>query len=623
MSDDVISAPTDAPALLPVPATTASSTIAPKKRRWGLGLLILFLLPVGLCAPLCVVAARGNVAVPDAVILELDLEQAIVEGAAAGGLLGGNGPRMSSRDVVLSLQAAAKDPRVKALYARIGGAGHGLATAMEVRDAVLAFKKSGKPTVAFSESFGEMSPGTGGYFIATAFDEVWLQPAGAVSLSPLSGEAMFARDGLAKLGVEPAFAARKEFKNAVNTFTEQDLTAPHKEAMSALLTSAQQAMVEAMVRDRSVLGDAAALTALLNSGPFTDSDALRMHLVDKLGYRDEAMSSVHAKAGATSKLLWLHKYLEREGTAYDDEVNNSGAVVAVITAVGQIHRGTSTNDPLSGTNTVGSDTVAAALRHAVDDKDITAIVLRIDSPGGSVVASETIAHEVQRAHAAGKPVIASMANVAGSGGYYIAMFADVIVAQPGTITGSIGVYAGKMITTKLWQQLGINYETIAVGDVDTSFFSTDMPYSEAARARLDGMVDGIYTSFVTKVASGRHKRFDEVEPVARGRIWSGRDAVARGLVDELGGWPVTLDAVRTALKLPTDAPLRLRDVPAEKPPLALLLSMLKGDGGDSSEDHDGSNAHVAVDVGGMQRVLRAQLAADPVVMLMPTMAVLP
>lgn len=615
MSDDVASLP-------PPPHTIP----APKqKRRWGLGLLLLLLLPVGLCTPLCVVAARGETAVPDVVVLELDLEAAVIEGRAAGSLLGGSGGRASSRDIVFALETAAADPRVKALYARIGGAGHGLATAMEVRDAVIAFKKSGKKTVAFSESFGELSPGTGGYFIATAFDEIWLQPAGAVSLSPLSGEAMFARDGLAKLGVEPAFAARKEYKNAVNTFTEQGLTAAHKEAMSTLLTSAQQVMVEAMARDRAVLGDAAAVTALLGNGPHTDDQALRLHLVDKLGYRDEALASVkaHAGGGDDVKRLWLQKYLDREGSAYDDDLDGTGPVVAVISAIGQIHRGASNSDPLSGTSTVGSDTIAGAIRQAVDDKDVKAILLRIDSPGGSVVASETIAHEVQRARAAGKPVIASMANVAGSGGYYIAMNADAIVAQPGTITGSIGVYAGKMITTKLWEQLGINYDTIAVGDVDTSFFSTDEPYSEAARARLDGLVDGIYASFVTKVAAGRKKTFDEIEPVARGRIWSGADALPRGLVDQLGGWPVAIDAVRAALKLEANAPVRLRDLPAEKPPIAMLLAMLDGSAeGDNSDDH-GKDGKAHVDVATVARAVRAQLAQDPVVLLTPTSTVLP
>ena len=601
----------------------------PKKRmsRWGLGLLFLFLLPIGLCAPLCVVTSGcGKPGVPDAVVLEIDLEDAVIEGQATASLLGARGGRTSTRDIVFALQAAAKDARVKALYARIGGAGHGLATAMEVRDAVLAFKKSGKKTVAFSESFGEMSPGTGGYFIASAFDEIWLQPAGSVSLSPLSSEAMFARDGLAKLGVEPAFAARKEFKNAVNTFTEQELTAPHKEAMSTLLTSAQQAMVAAMARDRDVLGDTTAVTALLGNGPYTHDEALRAHLVDRLGYRDEARASVkaHAGAGADLELLWLHTYFEREGSEYDDTIEHSGPVVAVISAVGQIHRGASNSDPLSGTSTVGSDTVAAAIRQAIDDKDIKAILLRIDSPGGSVVASETIAHEVDRARKAGKPVIASMANVAGSGGYYIAMYADAIVAQPGTITGSIGVYAGKMVTTKLWEQLGINYDTIAVGDVDTSFFSTDEPYSPAARARLDGLVDCIYTSFVTKVASGRKKTFDEIEPVARGRIWSGADALPRGLVDQLGGWPTAIDAVRTALKLEPGANIRLRDLPAEKPPFEMLMALATGgDDGDNADDHNGSANTVAIDVGDLQRAVRAQLAKDPVVMLTPSITVLP
>ncbi len=616
MSDDVAAAPVSPPPPLPV----AAASPAKRRRRFGLGALLLLIVPLGLCAPLCVVAVSSGGSVADVVVLELDLQRPVVEGSAGAGLLAGQAA-MSSRDIVFALEKAATDPRVKGLYARIGGDGHGLATAMDIRAAVLAFRKSGKPAVAFSESFGELSPGTGGWFVATAFDEIWLQPAGTVSLTPLSAETIFVRDGLAKLGVEPSFSARKEYKNAVNTFTEQGLTAPHNEAMSALLTSSQQALVAAVAKDRPAVGNDAAVAAALAGGPFTDEQALATHLVDHLGYRDEALAAVAARAGLVDTklvpLLWTHLYLERAGSPYSD---GKGTGVAVVAAVGQIHRGKSTSDPLTGSNTVGSDTVASALRDAVNDDDIKAIVLRIDSPGGSVVASETIAHEVQRARAAGKPVIASMANIAGSGGYYIAMDADAIVASPGTITGSIGVYAGKMVTTKLWEQLGVNYETIAVGDADTSFFSTDAPYSAAARARLDGLVDGIYTSFVSKVAAGRHKTFGEIEPVARGRIWSGTDAHARGLVDVLGGWPETLAAVRTALKLEATASLHLVDLPAKKPPLAMALALLKGgDDGDNSNASGTIGTAVQVNPASVQRLIAAQ-AADPVWLQMPVLS---
>jgi protease-4 len=559
-------------------------------------------------------------------VLEIDLEQAVSE-AGHSSVFGADS--LSVRDVVGALQTAAADPRVVGLYARVGGSGHGLATAMEVRDAIVAFRKSGKPTLAFSESFGELSPGTGGWYVATAFDEIWLQPTGMVSLSPLAAETMFARDALAKVGVEPAFAARKEFKNAANTFNEQTYTPAHREATLDLLMSAQRAMIDGVVQQRPQLGSAAAVGALIDAGPYMDVEARDRHLVDMLGYRDEARAALLAKAqksapSTTPKWLWLHRYFERAGAPWDNEhTDHTATSIAVVNALGQIHRGTSNADPLSGSQSVGSDTVAGAIRRAVADDDIKAIVLRIDSPGGSVVASDTIAHEVKRAKAAGKPVIASMGNVAGSGGYYIAMFADSIVAQPGTITGSIGVYAGKMVTAKAWEQLGINYETISVGDADTSFFSTDVAYSEASRARLESIVDGIYASFVSQVAEGRHSTVEQMEPFAHGRIWSGLDAQQRQLVDVLGGWPATFGEVRRALKLADTAALHLRDFPEEQGPAERVLALLGREGdGDNSDDAGGAAAQVDVRAHAA-RALVALSANEPVSLLSSTTTVLP
>ncbi len=561
---------------------------APRKSRSGCLLLLLVLLgPVAMCTPLCLVGLGGGTVgtvgtVPPVTVLELDLERDLGESPGGGALLSPTSA-LTVRDVVFSLEQAAADPRVRGLFVRIGGAAHGLATAHEIRDAVRAFGTTGKPTLAFAETLGEMTPGTGGWYVATAFDDIWLQPAGTVGLAPLSGETPFARAALEKLGVQAQFAARKEYKNAPNSFTEQAFTDAHREATTRLLTSAQAVLVDEIGKSRPALGDAAAIVALLGDGPYDAETAVAKKLVDKIGHRDEAIARIKERAGPNASLLWLSRYHQRAGTPYDDEHARNAPVVAVVTAVGQIHRGRSNDDPFSGTSTVGSDTTAAALRQAVDDDDVRAIVLRIDSPGGSVTASETIAHEVERATKAGKPVIASMANVAGSGGYYIAMNATAIVAQPVTITGSIGVYAGKMVTTKLWEQLGVNFETIAVGDVDTSFYSTDVPYSDAARARLDALVDGIYGSFVAKVAAGRKRTYEEIEPAARGRVWTGVDAKERGLIDELGGWPTTLRLVRQKLSLPDGAPLQVRDFPRPLPPLQALLATLQDDEGDSSE----------------------------------------
>lgn len=604
-------------------ATTTTPATPPKKKksRGGLiALVVLLLVPLGLCAPLCLSTAGGGT-VSEATILELDLEQPVTESEASASLFASS--PLTTRDVVFALEEAAKDPKVKGLFARIGGAGHGMATAQEVRDAVIAFKKSGKPTLAYSESFGELSPGTGGYYVASAFDEIFLMPTGNVSLSPLAAEGMFARDALAKVGIEPQFAARKEYKNAPNTYLEQGFTESHKEATMRLLTSVQGQIASGIAAVRPALGDAAAVDTLLGDGPYSDQQALQKKLVDKLAYRDEALAHIKGKAGEGAQLLWLSKYLERQGTPYDDK----GDTIAVITAAGQIMRGTSNSDPLSGSSTVGSDTVSQALREAIEDDEVKAIILRIDSPGGSVTASEAIAHEVKRAsegvNGKKKPVIATMANVAGSGGYYIAMNADAIVAQPGTITGSIGVFAGKFVTTKAWEQLGVNFESLAVGDKDTSFFSTDQPYSESARKKLDALVDDIYASFVTKVAAGRKSTFDKIEPVAHGRIWSGTDGKDKGLVDELGGFPVALRIAREKIGVALDAPVRIKDFPRRLKPIEQVMQMLQGDDGESSEKPSQAYASTLRPTLPSAKLLLQALSQEPAVLLTPDVQVLP
>ena len=579
--------------------------------------ILVDLVPVSLCVPLCL-AADSSGPVSTVTVLELDLEQPLAESAGSPALLAPT-PPMSTRDLVFALETGATDPRVKGLYARIGGAGHGLATAQEVRDAVIAFRKAGKFAVAYSESFGELSPGTGGYYVASAFDEIWLMPTGSVSLSPLAGEGMFARDGLEKLGVQPEFAARKEYKNAVATFSEQSFNQFHKEATLRLLTSVQETITKDIAAARPAVGDATAVATLLADGPFSDQQALVKHLVDKIGYRDEVIAAVKDRAGKNAQLLWVSKYLERAGSPYDDE----GDTVAVITAVGEIHRGKSNGDPVSGGESMGSDSVCAAIREAVADDSVKAILMRIDSPGGSVTGSEAIAHEVQRAREQKKVVVASMGNVAGSGGYYIAMNADAIVAQPGTITGSIGVYAGKFVTTKMWEMVGINFETVVVGGQDASFFSTDEPDSGTAKNKLEALVDEIYVSFVTKVAKGRKKTFEQMEPVAHGRIWSGSDAKEHGLVDELGGFPVALRMVREKLGQPVTSKLHLKDFPSKKRPYEQVLALLNSDDGDSSDQPAQAFASTSIPRLPDAAALRNVWATEPAVLLTPAFQVMP
>lgn len=591
--------PTSAPSAPPPPPPVARPA-RDRRSRAGLFVLVaLLLLPMALCAPLCFVSMPATVG--SGTVLEIDLEQPLDEGGAPLAMLGGQGRTVV--DALLALRAAAKDDDVVAVVARVGGSGPGLATSQELREALAAFRASGKPAVVFAETFGEMTPGTSGYALATAFDEIWLQPSGELNLVRAAGEAMFLRGAFDKAGIVPEISQRKEYKNAANQYMQTGLTDAHREAMTALLQSLERQIVDDIAQGRPKLGGVEAVRSLLDGGPLSAAAALERGLVDHLGYKDEVLAALQKRlvqsgvlqGEQTPRYLWLHKYAERASLPTREGV---GKAVALIVAHGPVVRGRSTVDPLSGEASFGSDTVGAALRGAAADDDVGAILLRVDSPGGSYVASDSIWREVGRARASGKPVIVSMGDLAASGGYFVAMGADRVFASRATLTGSIGVFGGKVVTAGMWEKTGIAFETVKSGDeVDPSFFSTDLPYSERARAWLDGALDRIYADFTAKAAQGRKLPLDKLEPLAHGRVWTGADARERGLVDDLGGFLAALDAAVVAGKLDPDA-FVLREYPRRRPPLEQVLAALSGNDGENSDDVES----VAVDLRGARGV---------------------
>ena len=538
------------------------------------------------------------------VVLELRIDEPLVELAQEDpfAALGGTRP-LSLRDAVDALEKASGDPRVKGLVAHVATAPGSLAATQELADAVKAFRAKGKKAVAWADSYGEFSNGNGAYLFASAFDEIYLQPSGDVGFMGLAVETPFAKEALEKLGVQPQMNARYEYKNAVNLFTEQGLTPAHREATEALVRSFFGQLVRGVAEGRKLSEDE--VRRLVDSGPYLADEALEAKLVDGLLYRDEVYERVKETWGKGAELLWLKRYLERAGRP-----NLEGQdTVALIYGVGQVMRGKSQQSPLGGDPTMGGDTVAAAVRRAVEDPAVKAIVFRIDSPGGSYVASDTVRREVQRAREAGKPVIATMGNVAASGGYFVAMDADKIVAQPGTITGSIGVYAGKFVTRDLWAKLGVNWETVAEGR-NATLFSTDQPLTPEHQARIDAELDRIYGDFTRKAAAGRKLPLEQLQKVARGRVWTGEDAKAKGLVDELGGMRRALELAKAAANIPPDRPVRVRVYPKEKKGVEALMALFGGGPeGDNSEKEgaqvDSGLRALRGDVTKVQRALRA------------------
>ena len=537
---------------------------------------------------------RGHV--PARTVVEVDLERPLVEYVPddpLANLL--QSRRTPLREVLDGLERAKADDHVVGLLAHIGQGPGGLAQIQELRDAVTDFRGSGKRAIAFSEAFGEAGPGNGAYYLASAFGEIYLQPSGDVGLTGLMAEAPFLRGTLDKLGVVPRFGARGEYKNAVNTFTERRFTAPHREATTRLITSQFDQIVRGIATGRGLPeGD---VRAIVDRAPLSAQEALDAKLVDGLAYRDQVLAKLEVD-GAKPERLSLGRYIALAGPP-----STSGDTVALIHGVGVVSSGKSGVDPMSGDVGMGSETLAAAFRSAVEAARVRAIVFRIDSPGGSYVASDTIWREVGRARDAGKPVIVSMSNVAASGGYFVAIPADRIVAQPGTITGSIGVFSGKMLTGGLWDKLGVTWDEVHIGSHATMWTGL-ADYSPTERANFDATLDRIYQDFTSKVAAARKLPKERVDEIARGRIWTGEDALARGLVDALGGYPEALRQVRSTLGLAADAPLHLEQFPPARGLVSSLVARAVGPG-DDSNDEAPSVAAIRAGVEAMQAVTRS------------------
>lgn len=514
--------------------------------------------------------------VPDKTILELDLEREVVQFQPRDPLAQATGSdRLVLHDLTMALERAERDPKVVGLVARLGAAKIGVADIQEIRAAVMRFRQSGKFAVAFAETFGEFSNGLGAYYLATGFDEVWMQPSGDIGLVGLHLESPFLRGVLDKLGVKPRLDQRKEYKNAMNMFTEKAMTPAHREAMTKIGEGVYGQFVKAVSEARKLSVEE--VRATVDKGPLLGSEAQVAKLVDKLGYRDEFYAAAKQRAGQNAQLLYLHKYAARV-----EPLHKKGPKVALIYGVGGVARGKSSTDPLSGSFTMGSDTVTAGFRAAIADKDVKAILFRVDSPGGSYVASDAIWQEVGRARRAGKPVVVSMGNVAGSGGYFVAMAADKIVAQPGTITGSIGVLGGKMIPTELWEKIGLSFDAVQLGK-NAGFFSMNRDYSPEEWARFQAWLDRVYDDFTSKVAQGRKLDKQRVLELAKGRIWTGEDAKALGLVDELGGLHTALKLCKQLTSLTDAQEVELVTFPQEKGAVKQLIEKLTQRDADSSD----------------------------------------
>jgi protease-4 len=510
--------------------------------------------------------------VPNGCVLELDLQAVPNEtsGFDPFAMIAGGGRALLLREAVAAIHRAAEDPRVAGLIARVQIPAASAGPVQELREAIKAFSDV-KPSLAWAETY----PGTLSYYLASVFREVWMQPSGTVGLVGFATNALFLRDALDKAGIEAQYIARGEYKSAANRFTQNRYTDAQREADSRLIESLHTQVWKAVAESRHL--DAAEVDALADKAPLLRDDAVTGRLVDRIGFRDEAYARINELAGAPGispdadsddapPRLYLSRYARATTSRPTPPMPSipglkAKPTIAVVTVHGPIVSGRGGPQVLPfGSASAGGDTITAALREAAADDSVSAILLRVDSPGGSLIGSETVWREVNRARDGGKPVVASMGAIAASGGYYVSMSADAIVANPGTITGSIGVMTGKLVARELKDRLGVGSDSVRTNP-NADVWSINQPFTDEQHAHVEAEADLFYADFVERVAQGRKMTVEAVDAVARGRVWTGADALERGLVDELGGLRTAITRAKVLAGLEPDADVRIVGYP--------------------------------------------------------------
>jgi protease IV len=478
------------------------------------------------------------------------------------------GVRMPTvRSIVENLRKAALDNRVRGVLLKPTGFESPFwGKVQEIRDAVLEFRKSGKPVYAYVDYGGDRE-----YYLATAADKIFLMPSAALDLTGVATYELFLRGTLDKIGAYPDLHHIGQYKTAVNTFTEKGYTAAHKEMDEALNRDLYEQIVRGIADGRKK--NEAEVRTAIDDGPFLPENALKAGLVDDLAYEDQVDEKL--RAGSTRDRIEGDDYARVSASSIG---LNRGPRIAVIYATGAIVGGRSGYDPLNGA-VAGSDTLIEYIRQARRDGSVRAIVLRIDSPGGSASASDAIWRELMlaRNEKSDRPLVASMSDLAASGGYYIAMPAHVIVAQPSTLTGSIGIFGGKVVTGGVYNKLCMNIESTSIGK-RAEINSPARPYNQDELKKLQEQLQSFYDDFVEKVATSRHTTPEQIDALAQGRVWTGRQAKQNKLVDELGGLDRAIALAKQRAKIPADSGVEIVVYPPRKSFYELLSDQLSGTG---------------------------------------------
>jgi protease-4 len=519
--------------------------------------LLLFFVALPLLLIGMVAASAEPEALPSQAVLMLDLREGLSDQPASGALAALGGSGLSVMGVVTALHAAEDDDRVKGLLIRLPEGGMAPAAAEELRLAVKSFQRSGKRVVAHSQGLYPSGVVVASYMLGASADEFWMQDTASFQVTGLSNEEFFLKGLFDRYGVVPEFQQRGQYKTAVNPFLHETFTPAHREATLSWMTSVYESALAQAAVDRRQTPQA--IRAALEQAPLSAEEARAARLIDKLGHWEAAEQALLDHAGKDAETIEFDDYAAR----VDDSDSNSGPTIAVVGAEGAIVTGSGSSDPFAQSAGVYSDDIAEAIYDAVEDDDIKAIVLRVSSPGGSDTASDQILAAVMAAKKAGKPVVVSMGTYAASGGYWISSKASSIVAHPSTLTGSIGVFGGKLAIGPALERFGVNVESVDVGGAYTGAFETGEPFDPEQRAEFSAWMDRIYQGFITRVAEGRKLDPARVQEIAQGRVWTGAQAKTLGLVDELGGFYQAVNTAKRLAKIDADAEVNLRRMPGE------------------------------------------------------------
>lgn len=454
----------------------------------------------------------------------------------------------SMRDIIDALHIAGQDERIKGLAVHLDGIQFaGLAQIQELRNAIHAFRKKGKFAHVYSDTFGEISSGMGLYYLAAAFDEIWMAPLGNLNITGLSSIQPFARRLLDDLGIYPDIEAREEYKTAYDSALKSEMSAPNRQETQEMLDSLMNQMIKAIVQDREI--NEATVIDTINKAPHFDLIPVKQEgFIDQISFVDNFYNAIEHKLKSHVSWLDFHHYV----SSIKHKTTSSETKIAVIFGSGLIAKEGQKNNPLMPSTSMESDEIIQAFKTASKDHTIKAVVFRIDSPGGSPLISDILWNTIREFQKkTKKPVIVSMGNVAASGGYWIAAPADKIVANPGTITGSIGVLTGKIASAKLWEKLNVQWDIVKTHS-NSAIWNMIYPFSLEEKQVVSRMTDYIYKIFIQKVADGRHLTFDHVHQVAKGRVWTGEQALKWGLVDQLGDLSTAITVAMQEAKLNND-----------------------------------------------------------------------